>query len=434
MTQADVLVVGGGVAGLAAAAELARRGRRVVLLEARNRLGGRIHTHRSAGDRSWIAELGAEFVHGDSPELIALLAAAGVRTRPADVPMRWWREGRWEEQPDFWQRVGSMADRIPVRSRGWSFDEFLRRDDAGAGPAERERTRAYLQSFNAAPASRLSAWSMRATRAGADDEDKFVVNGYDRLVRLLAKRCRSAGVEIRLDAPVAQIDWRHGLVHARGTGSRPGGRDGIQAAAAIITVPLGVLRRGDLRFRPALEQKRATIRRMGWGEVVRVIVRLHGGLGTQTWMPDLLRRGGGRAFGFIHAPALAIPVWWAPRPPAPVIVGWAGGPTGERLAGLPTRRLREVVLGSLVRLSGATPADVRRAMSEVLTHNWSADPFARGAYSYVAAGAERAAKQLARPVRGTLFFAGEATSEDTGTVHGALTSGMRAAREVLDIL
>lgn len=432
MHDADVLVIGGGVAGLAAAAELAGTGVSVLLVEARDRLGGRIFTARGADDGPCLAEFGAEFVHGDNPGLAPLLRAARVHTRSAPAAM-WWRTGEaLVQQDDFWERVGAVADRIPGRSRGWSFDDFLRRCGRGIDDSDRACTRAYVQSFNAAPAGRLSAWSLRADRAGAADDDRFVLNGYDRLVELLEKRCRRAGVVIRLATPVASVRWRRGEVAAEAVAAS--GREGAArrfcARAALITVPLGVLRSGAFRLQPVVPGKARAIRRIGWGEVVRIGLRFDRELAACTWLPAALRVRQGRAFGFVNAPGLPFPVWWAPRAPEALLVGWAGGPAAAPLLRRTRAEVRRAALRSLAGISGVPVSRVKPSLSGTFLHDWSADPYSRGAYSFVAAGAEGEARRLAEPVAKTLFFAGEATSDETGTVHGAVASGRRAAGEV----
>ena len=114
-----------------------------------------------------------------------------------------------------------------------------------------------------------------------------------------------------------------------------------------------------------------------------------------------------------------------------MLTGWAGGEAAEALAGLSPEALLEAALASLARLGGAPAEAWRGQLREIHTHDWRADPYSLGAYSYAVAGLEDGPERLARPVADTLFFAGEATSDTLGTVHGALASGLRAANAVL---
>jgi monoamine oxidase len=135
---------------------------------------------------------------------------------------------------------------------------------------------------------------------------------------------------------------------------------------------------------------------------------------------------------FLQTPSAPFGVWWTAHPMrAPLMVAWAGGPCAEALSG---RSGEEVASTAVTWLAEALALPRRRVASRVLatwTHDWRSDPYARGAYSYVRVGGVGSSRRLARPIRGTLFFAGEATDEErSGTVEGALASGLRAVRQM----
>jgi monoamine oxidase len=137
---------------------------------------------------------------------------------------------------------------------------------------------------------------------------------------------------------------------------------------------------------------------------------------------------------FIHAPGAPIPVWWTQAPAdAAVLVGWAGGPAAARLSGRRPAEVFETALATLAKLFAWDRDELRTQLIDARTHDWSADRWARAAYSYPVVGAADAPAQLAEPVAGTLFFAGEATHAggEHASVHGAIATGIRAAREVL---
>jgi monoamine oxidase len=229
--------------------------------------------------------------------------------------------------------------------------------------------------------------------------------------------------------PVTRVGWKHDAVEVRA-----GGRL-FSARAIILTLPLGVMlarppRRGAVRFDPPLRAKRKVIAKMGIGHVVRITLRFDG----RRWkriLPGVLRGTARGGFGFIHSRMAGVPVWWS-LGRAPVLTGWAGGPMAAKLARRSRRGVFEKALASLGALLGVTRRELRRIVTAWEFHNWSRDPYSRGAYSFITAGHERAAEKLREPMRRTLFFAGEATAGggEAGTVHGALTSGLRAAEEV----
>jgi monoamine oxidase len=205
----------------------------------------------------------------------------------------------------------------------------------------------------------------------------------------------------------------------------------MSAPAVIITLPLGILQAGTVRFAPPLRAKQKIIRRLGWGQVARVTLRFDAEFWGSAMVPSELRRRGRARFGFFTVGEEDFPTWWAPAPGKPLLVGWAGGPRTAVLARLTPAQQVDRALRSLAAGWNKPVTHLRRHLRSSWTHNWAKDLFARGAYSYAVAGFEAGPARLARPVAQTLFFAGEATAEELGTVHGALASGVRAAEEIL---
>ncbi len=434
MTQrSDIIVVGGGVAGLAAAAELARTGFRVVLLEARQRLGGRICTRRRSGWRRPV-ELGAEFVHGGNDELWRLLDRARIGTRR--LSDRHWRAaaGSLAKVADLDRAIARVTRLIvPARAGDLSFGAYFRRFPPEVAPADWALTRGFVEGFEAAPLGKISARSLAAETMG--EEHQYVVpGGYDQLVASLADACSLAGVEVRTGAVVRSIRWRRGAAVVSAPGARPRASREYSARAVVISLPLGVLKArrgaGAVRFSPEIRRKRRRIDAMGVGDVVRMVFRFKPGP-FRRLLPGILRTGGRDGFGFLHSSVTPVPVWWS-LSDQPVLVGWAGGPNAKALLALapPARRRRG--LQSLAAVLGVRARTLAAALGGWMSHDWSGDPFSRGAYSFIAAGQDRAGRELRRPMAGTLFFCGEATAEgaEVGTVHGALRSGLRAARQI----
>jgi len=140
-------------------------------------------------------------------------------------------------------------------------------------------------------------------------------------------------------------------------------------------------------------------------------------------------RAAPRDLGFLFTPGDAFHVWWTPHPiDWPLAVAWSGGPPAAALAGLPQHEVLERALRGLAQTLHTPVARLRALVEASWMHDWSRDPFARGAYAYVLAGGGQPDVALARPIERTLFFAGEAVSDHPGTVEGAVRSGRRAAR------
>ena len=211
----------------------------------------------------------------------------------------------------------------------------------------------------------------------------------------------------------------------------------------VIAVPLGVLQapegaEGAIAFTPALPRsKLEAMCGLTEGHVVRVAVALD----ERVWLTERLRtaghRGTLRRLAFIHPGDAEMPVCWTAYPTdAPVLVAWFGGPAAESLARLTRQEIEESAVAALARRLHLSRRRFERHVRACHMHNWSADPFSRGAYSYALVGGSEAPAKLARPVADTLFFAGEAYDAEgrNGTVEGAIASGRLVARQVLRAL
>ena len=306
----DVIVVGGGVAGLAAAGELGRRGFNVTLLEARDRLGGRVWTVRPSG---WglPVELGAEFVHTGNDPMWRLMRKHRLGT--IAVPPRHWlfRDSRLQKIDDIAERIEHVTGQIDARRmRGWSFARFLRGQVKTLDPIDRDLATGFVEGFQAAPAARMSA-SAIAEETLEDDEQFSLPRGYDRVVHALVSELPKKRVAIFSEAAVTRITWRRNDVIVRA-----GGRD-FSARAAIIALPLGVWQarppaRGAVEFAPPLRARQRLIDKMGVGHVMRLTLRFD----ARRWksmLPDPLRRVARGGWGFVHSRLEGVPVWWALR-------------------------------------------------------------------------------------------------------------------------
>jgi monoamine oxidase len=445
----DVLILGAGAAGLAAARDLSHAGLRVTVIEARPRVGGRILTLHDP--RSPVPlELGAEFIHGPSAETLPLAQAAGLAVLELPDTHEIATAGRFKPMGDFWEMVDRMnhdlARRLASRGKDFPVSEYL--DSARVPAGRRGILRNFVQGFYAAHPDRLSAQSLAVeTEArGADEQDEVqgkqfrIANGGDALMKWLRDGLDPDRTEVRLSTVAEWVQWKRGAVTVtcRGGGDRAP-LPNLSARTALITLPLAVLKAGVVRFDPALPAKQRALAGLEMGQVFKIVLRFREAFWEK---PEFLKErrakagSNGSGLNFLYAQGAEVPVWWTSLPVrSPVLTGYVGAVAAEQLlAEEPPSRLER----SLVALSDIL-AVPRRELEEQLdasaSHDWRADPFARGAYSYIGVGGSGAPRALARPVDGTLFFAGEATNgAEIGTVAGALSSGRRAAREVLRAL
>jgi monoamine oxidase len=441
---ADVLVLGAGAAGLAAAQELSQAGLRVIMIEARDRIGGRIFTQHVPGHPLPI-ELGAEFIHGRPPESLALVEQAGLLVYEINGESWLAQDGQLAPSDALWEQTDQLL--MQMASAGdtdRSFQTFLARFQSD--PAWRDAAAmaaSFVEGFDAADISKVSVQALlheqRAAAASDGDRAYRIAQGYDQLVAALAAKCDPARVSIDLNMIARRVIWQRGHVeiHTEGVGGL--GSRSFTARRAVITLPLGVLQapmgaRGAVQFQPMLADHGDAARQLAMGQVVKLTLRFRERFWEHDRLPLATEAMDPRQMSFVYRRGAALPTWWTAYPAiAPQLTGWAGGPPAARLVNQLEHVLVDQALASLADVLGLPRGRIEGALVGAHTHNWHADPFARGAYSYVTVSGMDAVRTLAAPVEETLFFAGEATNSDghTGTVHGAIATGRRAARELL---
>jgi monoamine oxidase len=411
----DVIIIGAGMAGLAAARTLAESGLSVTLVEARDRVGGRIYT--VPGDPLPI-ELGAEFIHGLPEELIRLVDEAGLTRFELEGQSRCFQEelGRDRLGPCANQReVDQLFDQLShfnPPDADLSFSEFIAQ--RGLSPQAATLATNYVEGFNAADGKRISIFALAKQQAAEDrisgDRVFRVAEGYARVPEFLLRRFLAAGGEWVPSAAVRSISWEAGAARVETHAGRT-----FQGTAVVITLPLGVLQARTVSFVPQ-PQILAVADQLAMGPAARVVYEFD----LKFWPDDL---------GFFFAPQEIPPTWWTTNPkPSEMVTGWIAG---RKLADLRPSSLPESGLAALSKILGT---DARRRLLRFHHHDWQTDSNSMGAYTYVPRGAIHASDELSLPVESTLFFAGEHTDTTGhwGTVHGALRSGYRAAKQVLE--
>lgn len=435
-TDAEVIIVGAGAAGLAAARRLSEAGLRVLIIEARDRLGGRIHTVRKSGIPLPI-ELGAEFIHGTPSETWDIIRSARLATYDV-ADSHWFLEGgRLRQMDQFWDDMEEVLGRLNrLGGQDVSFSQFLDRCCPDIAERVRPMALAYVEGFDAADPARVSARSLADEQQASQqiEEDRLfrLMDGYDQIINSLAAKLDPQRVAVRLNTVVSDIRWSDGSVCVAAAAAS------FQADRALLTLPLGVWKApqgqsGAVWFDPDLPAKRQALGGLEMGAVVKIAL----GFRESFWEKERFSTIGPddslRDAAFFHARGPLVFTWWTWLPVrAAVLVGWSGGPAAARLSHRPHGQIRHDALESLSEIFGLSAAELESRLESAQVYDWQADPFSRGAYSYTLVGGQKARAMLAAPVEDTLFFAGEATHEgQSGTVAGALSSGYRAAEEVL---
>lgn len=429
MEHFDTIVIGAGVSGLTAARFLAQSGQSVVVLEARDRVGGRTYTERSDGI---ISDRGASWIHGiDDNPLTEVVRDFGMQTveftvgsyQPDGRPIAYYSP-TGERLSD--NAVRNFADDVRL------FDETLATSVAASVLGD---------SYEDAITTTLSALRWEADRAervrefvlhrseeqygvraglldahGLDDDtvegDEVVFpDGFDQLATNLA-----TGLDVRLEHVVSRVEWTAGsatAVTANGI---------FSATQVVVTVPIGVMQSGDLMFDPALpDWLTNAISGFEMNNFEKVFLRFS----TKFWDDDVYAiRQQGAAGEWWHS-------WYdlTDLHGIPALLTFAAGPSAIETRSWSDDQIATSVLDALRGLYGErveTP-------TQVLVTRWQDEPFSRGSYAYMKPGSQPEDHDLlATPVDGVLHFAGEATwTDDPATVTAALRSGHRAAENIL---
>jgi monoamine oxidase len=421
MSPFDVIVVGAGIAGLSAACVLTERNKRVAVVEARPRVGGRIYSEGISGPDLSI-ELGAEFIHGKPPELLQLVAEAGKTLFELDGDFLCYSGGRLEPC-DEEERPVDLAD-LP-REQDCTFAEWLAQKNL---PPEIMRSIAFrIEGFNAADVEKIGTASLAKQEESSDAIEGnrlFRLEGcYSSIVEHLCKKFTEAGGELFLSTVVQAIRWRPGTVVIDARSSDHGGQLHFEGRQSIVTLPLGVLQAKSVYFDPVPVDIMHAANQLAMGPVKRIVFLFR----ERFWAG--LYPSASFMFSEHDLPA----VWWTPHPKTvPMLTGWIGGPRALQAAIVTEKDFFRRSIGTLAELFAVPAAEIESQLVSWHTHDWQQDPFSRGAYSYVPKNAMWASSAMTHPVEQTLYFAGEHTdiTGQWGTVHGALCSGLRAARQI----
>jgi monoamine oxidase len=429
MEQWNVIIIGAGISGLVAARELCNAGMRVTLLEARNRIGGRIHT-TNENEFPAKAETGAEFIHGRLPQTIKLLKHYNIKFSRTKGEVWTFRNTVFEKDYDLIgeyhrllkKKLKQLKEDIPVQ-------QFLHLNFPGEKfQSLRNAVTKFVEGYDTADVARASTFEFREEWAEAKDWKQYRVDdGYGELINALAEDCKTKGCVFQLSTEVKEIRWKKEdaeIITAYGKK--------FIAQKIIVTVPLGVLQSGFLKFSPALPEKKQAAKELGFGEIIKILLLFK----NEFWKTKKIQQRTGINFRklFFLSTDAPIAVWWTQYPDSkPLLTGWLSGSAAKKSRNLSDEKIFEKAIHSLAFIFKESEMNLKSNLLSWKIVNWSKDVFTQGSYTYATVNAEKHIETLGKPVANTLFFAGElfAPEAGIGLVEAAVVSGFKTAKLLL---
>jgi monoamine oxidase len=424
MKNYEIIIIGAGACGLMAARELSLRGKKILILEARKRTGGRIYSleENSSG---YISEAGAEFVHGDLPFTRSLVKEAGLTLLPSEGQFWNTREGDLTQNREFIPNRDILIKKLLELKEDMPIEQFLEQNFPKETNSEMYHSiKGFVEGYDAADPSRASTLALRDEWISENEAQQYrIQEGYGALINFLEIKCSQNDVEIILDSEVASI---HSDQVLKKTVVECAAGKIFEALQVILTVPLPILKK--INFTPPLPQKMKAASEIGYGKVIKFLFRF-----KDRWWEKIQGKDLSKA-GFIFSRE-TVPTWWTQYPEKyPILTGWLAGPKAEKFINTSSEELLDIGLISLSRIFKMEKEKLKKELLHSKVINWGSDPYALGAYAYATPESGKARNELLNSVNHMLYFSGEALykGKEMGTVEAALASGFQTAEKILN--
>ncbi len=388
----DVIIIGAGAAGLMAAVELCEQGKKIAVIEARNRAGGRIDTITDERFEQAI-ELGAEFIHGNLPITKELLQKGGIKWRPTAGEF-WTKEEKGWTQDDepsedvaLQKAFNSLAHDLPVAE---FLNTYLNNQSETAASLK-----GYVEGYNAADITTASTFALQHDLKSGDEEQYRPEGGYKQLVEYLLNKLIEQGVTVFYASPIKEIKWQKNAVTVISKTKT------WTAGKVIITVPVSVLKKEIIRLSPAIPEVEKAIANIGFGNVIKIIFSF-----SERFWENKNYTGGVdlRGAGFIFSNA-KVPTWWTQLPAKiPVLTGWLAGPKADAVKEATDEEIKNLALQSLSQIFTIDISTLQQLIKGWKVANWANDPFSYGGYSFKTVNDDEHKNSLKQSIENTVFF------------------------------
>lgn len=427
--DADVIIIGAGASGLIAARELSRKKKKVIVLEARDRIGGRIYSQHGKGFYFPI-ETGAEFIHGNLPLTFKLLNEYKLQKTEITGGLWQHKKGKLVQEYDFIEEGKELEKKLEEVKEDVTVEEFLNTHFREEKYTQlKQSVTRFVEGYDAADIKYASTLAFKEEWLAEEPWKQYrPAQQYDVLMNSIAKECIENGVEFFLSAAAQKISYAKDNVMVAASDRK------FSASRIIITVPLGVLRadkesKAFIDFDPPLpDPYRNAINKLGYGGVIKFILQFKAAFWKDAPTGEL------KDMGFLFSDTEKIPTWWTQDTcKLPLLTGWMAGKRSEHFLYDNEEDLLHKAIETLARLLKREKDFIKEQLSAHKIIDWNKDEYALGAYSYSVVNGTEMIETLAAPVEQTLYFAGEALNADgsIATVEAALQSGLKTAKLVL---
>jgi monoamine oxidase len=419
--MSHIIIVGAGICGLYAGRFLSKNGYKITIVEARDRIGGRINTLHAPFAAP--TEAGAEFIHGDLPLSISLVKEAELKTnimsgnihqiKNGSIHRDQYDDGDWDSMTAALQKLEHdmpiadfLMQQFPYEKHQSLHDSVLK----------------FVEGYDAADTKLVSSFALRDEWSESDDDKQYrLPEGYGKAIHYLYQELITHQAEIHLAEPVKSVTWKSNSVFVTTEKGKV-----IEGDKILITVPISILQNNGIAFTPSLPVYTTAAKNIGYGGVIKFLFEFK----EPIWETKNSRMLKNAKFIFSDAP---IPTWWSQLPDKrSLLTGWLAGPkTLEK--SFSQEELFNKAITSLAYITSLPEKIVEQEISAWHIADWVSDPHSQGAYAYATTRTIDARKTLMTPIENTVYFAGEAlyAGPAMGTVEAALTTGQEVARKMM---
>jgi monoamine oxidase len=422
----DVIIIGGGAAGLMASKLLSEAGKNILLLEASGQLGGRI---RRKDNFTFPAQAGAEFIHGDLHTTFEALKEAGIKKAKLKGNFCRVEKGKWTMDENLVPHWELLIKKLKGCNENISVDQFLLENfHAKKYEKIRNQFKKYVQGYDAADTKDASVLAIKYEMAREDENQYRPVSGYEILAEYLRDTCNKHNGIIKTKEPVRKVIHKINNVDVLTSSGK------YTAEKVVIAVPLGILqarrnRHSFIDFPACLGAYTKNARRIGNGSVIKILLEFDHAF----WLDnDFLKSKHIPPPSYFFADTI-IPTWWTQYPSKrPLLTGWVAGPPALKMKNYSERKFKMLLMNSLSSIFSLPTNDIENRLINFKVINWSKEDYILGGYSYSTLQTEEARKFLNQPFKKTFYFAGEYLPENSSsTVDAALQSGKSAAMQII---